>query len=174
MSLPKDDVSYNSKTEMLEEIVSLLGGRVAEQLTLGDISTGASNDIERATNIAKSMVTKYGMSERLGARTFGEQNSEPFIGLDYGRTVDYSQRQRQSSMRKFILLSIAHINGVHKFLPIIWISLNRLLNFSLKKKKSKVTSLTRCLKKSLTVQMPFRITKIQTIMISTAKMTTNN
>ena len=91
MSLPKDDVSYNSKTEMLEEIVSLLGGRVAEQLTLGDISTGASNDIERATNIAKSMVTKYGMSERLGARTFGEQNSEPFIGLDYGRTVDYSQ-----------------------------------------------------------------------------------
>ena len=91
MSLPKDDACYNSKTEMLEEIVSLLGGRVAEQLTLGDISTGASNDIERATNIAKSMVTKYGMSERLGARTFGDQNSEPFIGLEYGHSVDYSQ-----------------------------------------------------------------------------------
>lgn len=91
MSLPKDDLFYNSKTEMLEEIVSLLGGRVAEQLTLGDISTGASNDIERATNIAKAMVTKYGMSEKLGTRTFGEQNSEPFIGLDYGHSVDYSQ-----------------------------------------------------------------------------------
>lgn len=91
MSLPKDDISYNSKTEMLEEIVSLLGGRVAEQLTLGDISTGASNDIERATAIAKSMVTKYGMSEKLGARTFGDQHNEPFIGLDYGHTVDYSQ-----------------------------------------------------------------------------------
>lgn len=91
MSLPKDDACYNSKTEMLEEIVSLLGGRVAEQLTLGDISTGASNDIERATNIAKSMVTKYGMSDRLGARTFGDQNSEPFIGLEYGHSVDYSQ-----------------------------------------------------------------------------------
>lgn len=91
LSLPKDDTFFNSKTEMLEEIVSLLGGRVAEQLFLGDISTGASNDIERATNIAKSMVTKYGMSERLGTRTFGDQNNEVFIGLDYGHTVDYSQ-----------------------------------------------------------------------------------
>lgn len=76
---------------MTEEIISLLGGRVAEQLVLKDISTGASNDIERATNIAKSMVTKYGMSEKLGARTFGDQNNEVFIGLDYGHTVDYSQ-----------------------------------------------------------------------------------
>lgn len=91
LSLPKEDTFFNSKTEMLEEIVSLLGGRVAEQLFLGDISTGASNDIERATNIAKSMVTKYGMSERLGTRTFGDQNNEVFIGLDYGHTVDYSQ-----------------------------------------------------------------------------------
>lgn len=91
LSLPKEDTFYNSKTEMLEEIVVLLGGRVAEQLTLNDISTGASNDIERATNIAKLMVTKYGMSERLGARTFGDQNNEVFIGLDYGHTVDYSQ-----------------------------------------------------------------------------------
>ena len=62
-----------------------------EQLTLNDISTGASNDIERATKIAKSMVTRYGMSEKLGARTFGDQNNEVFIGLDYGHTVDYSQ-----------------------------------------------------------------------------------
>ena len=91
LSLPKEDVFYNSKTEMMEEIVVLLGGRVAEQLTLGDISTGAANDIERATAIAKSMVTRYGMSEKLGARTFGDQNNEVFIGLDYGHTIDYSQ-----------------------------------------------------------------------------------
>lgn len=91
LSLPQEDTYYKSKTEMTEEIISLLGGRVAEQLVLKDISTGASNDIERATNIAKSMVTKYGMSEKLGARTFGDQNNEVFIGLDYGHTVDYSQ-----------------------------------------------------------------------------------
>ncbi len=91
LSLPKEDAFYSSKTEMMEEIVVLLGGRVAEQLTLGDISTGAANDIERATAIAKAMVTKYGMSEKLGARTFGDQNNEVFIGLDYGHTVDYSQ-----------------------------------------------------------------------------------
>ena len=91
LSLPKEDACFNSKTEMMEEIVSLLGGRVAEQLCLGDISTGASNDIERATKIAKAMVTKYGMSDKLGARTFGDQNNEVFIGLDYGHTIDYSQ-----------------------------------------------------------------------------------
>ncbi len=91
LSLPKEDSFYSSRTEMMEEIVVLLGGRVAEQLTLGDISTGAANDIERATAIAKAMVTKYGMSEKLGARTFGDQNNEVFIGLDYGHTVDYSQ-----------------------------------------------------------------------------------
>ena len=91
LSLPKEDTFYHSKTEMLEEIVVLLGGRVAEELVLGDISTGASNDIERATNIAKSMVTRYGMSEKLGTRTFGDQNNEVFIGLDYGHTIDYSQ-----------------------------------------------------------------------------------
>ena len=91
LSLPQEDTYYKSKTEMTEEIISLRGGRVAEQLVLKDISTGASNDIERATNIAKSMVTKYGMSEKLGARTFGDQNNEVFIGLDYGHTVDYSQ-----------------------------------------------------------------------------------
>ena len=91
LSLPKEDVSYNSRIEMLEEIVVLLGGRVAESLTLDDISTGASNDLERATKIAKAMVTKYGMSERLGARTFGEQQDEVFLGLEAGHSADYSQ-----------------------------------------------------------------------------------
>ncbi len=91
LSLPKEDTSYNSRTEMVEEIVVLLGGRVAESLALDDISTGASNDLERATKIAKSMVTKYGMSEKLGARTFGEQSGEVFLGLEAGHSADYSQ-----------------------------------------------------------------------------------
>ncbi len=91
LSLPKDDTFFSSKTEMLEEIVSLLGGRVAEKLTLNDISTGASNDIERATKVAKSMVTRYGMSDNLGPITFGDPNNEVFIGRDYGHTADYSQ-----------------------------------------------------------------------------------
>jgi cell division protease FtsH len=91
LSLPKEDASYTSKIEMTEEIVSLLGGRVAEQLFLDDISTGASNDIERATTIAKNMVVKYGMGDKLGTRTFGSSNDEVFIGRDFGHTKDYSE-----------------------------------------------------------------------------------
>ena len=91
LSLPKDDASYTSKTEMLEEIVVLLGGRIAESLMLGDISTGASNDIERATVIARNMIVKYGMSEKLGTRVFGDSNDEVFIGRDFGHTKDYSE-----------------------------------------------------------------------------------
>ena len=91
LSLPKEDTSYTSKTEMLEEIVSLLGGRVAEKLFLDDISTGASNDIERATAIANNMIVKYGMSENLGTRAFGSSNDEVFIGRDFGHTKDYSE-----------------------------------------------------------------------------------
>lgn len=91
LSLPKEDVHYTSKTEMLEEIVSLLGGRVAEKLFLGDISTGASNDIERATAIAQNMIVKYGMSDTLGTRCFGTSGNEVFIGRDFGHTKDYSE-----------------------------------------------------------------------------------
>lgn len=91
LSLPSSDKSYSSKTEMIEEINSLLGGRVAEKLILNDISTGASNDIERATKIAKDMVTKYGMSDKLGPMVFGTDNDEVFIGKDFGRTRDYSE-----------------------------------------------------------------------------------
>jgi len=91
MSLPKDDSSHMSKTEMLEEIVSLLGGRVAESLFLEDICTGASNDIERATAIAKNMVVRFGMSDVLGTRSFASNNDEVFIGRDFGHTKDYSE-----------------------------------------------------------------------------------
>ncbi len=91
LSLPSHDKSYSSKREMEEEIVTLLGGRVAEKLILDDISTGASNDIQRATKIAKDMVTKYGMSDKLGTRCFGTGNDEVFIGKDFGQTRDYSE-----------------------------------------------------------------------------------
>ena len=90
MYRPTEDKSFMSKTEMEENIVSLLGGRVAEALILNDISTGASNDIERATQIARSMVTKYGMSDRMGAVMWGSSNGEVFLGRDFGHTKEYS------------------------------------------------------------------------------------
>ena len=92
MSLPKEDKSYKSRQEMKENLVVLLGGRVAESLTLDDICTGASNDIERATQIARSMVTKYGMSEKLGPICFtGSEGGEIFLGRDYGHAKEYSE-----------------------------------------------------------------------------------
>ncbi len=91
MYRPTEDKSFISKTEMLENIVSLLGGRASEELNLGDISTGASNDIERATQIAKAMVTKYGMSDRIGTITLGSDQDEVFIGRDWGHEKSYSE-----------------------------------------------------------------------------------
>ena len=90
--LPEDDVSFMTKKKMEASIVSLLGGRVAESLVLDDISTGASNDIERATKIARSMVTHYGMSEKLGTINYDSSENEVFIGRDLGRSKDYSER----------------------------------------------------------------------------------
>ena len=91
MYRPTEDKSFMSKTEMEENIVSLLGGRVAEALILNDISTGASNDIERATKIARSMVTKYGMSERIGALMLGSGQEEVFLGRDFAQAKEYSE-----------------------------------------------------------------------------------
>lgn len=91
MQLPTEDRSYHTRKEMEEELVVLLGGRVAEALTLDDISTGASNDIERATKMARSMVTKYGMSDLLGTITYGQDDSEPFLGRDMGHIRNYSE-----------------------------------------------------------------------------------
>ena len=85
-----EDKSFMSKSEMEDKIVSLLGGRVAEQLILNDISTGASNDIERASKIARNMVMRYGMSERLGAITFGNDQEEVFLGRDINNVKNYS------------------------------------------------------------------------------------
>lgn len=91
MYRPTEDKNFMSKTEMEENIVSLLGGRVAEALILNDISTGASNDIERATKIARSMVTKYGMSERIGTLMLGSDQSEVFLGRDLAQAKEYSE-----------------------------------------------------------------------------------
>ena len=91
MYRPTEDKSFMSKTEMEENIVSLLGGRVAEALILNDISTGASNDIERATKIARSMVTQYGMSERIGTLTLGQGQEEVFLGRDLAHAKEYSE-----------------------------------------------------------------------------------
>ena len=88
--LPKEDKSYMSKNEMIDEIVSLLGGRVAESIFLDDISTGASNDIERATDIARKMVMRYGMSDKLGPIAFGNPHEEVFLGRDFGEQKNYS------------------------------------------------------------------------------------
>ena len=91
MYRPTEDKSFMSKTEMEENIVSLLGGRVAEKLILNDISTGASNDIERASKIARDMVTKYGMSEKVGSIMFGSGQEEVFLGRDFTQSKNYSE-----------------------------------------------------------------------------------
>ena len=92
IALPNEDRSYQSKRYMEEQIVSLLGGRAAEKLMLGDISTGASNDIERASHIARKMVTAYGMSEKLGSIAFESGHDEVFIGKTMGQTRSYSEK----------------------------------------------------------------------------------
>ena len=91
MYLPDKDASYVTKTAMQESIVTLLGGRVAEQLVLEDISTGASNDLERATSTARSMVTRYGFSERLGPVVYGTDQAQTFLGRDLGQGKGYSE-----------------------------------------------------------------------------------
>ena len=91
LHLPQEDLSYATKNVMFEEIVSLLGGRVSEKLYLDDISTGASNDIQRASGIARQMVTKYGMSDKIGPILYGNESNEVFLGRDFATQRDYSE-----------------------------------------------------------------------------------
>jgi len=91
MRLPDEDRSYMSRSRLEEEIVGLLGGRVAEKLVIGDISTGAQNDIERATTIARKMVMDFGMSDTLGPLAFGSGSDEVFLGRDIGKGRSYSE-----------------------------------------------------------------------------------
>lgn len=91
LSIPKEDKVLNGRNEMLQELAVFLGGRVAEEIFCDDITTGASNDLERATKMARQMVTQYGMSTELGTQIFGQPNHEVFLGRDYGNTQDYSE-----------------------------------------------------------------------------------
>ena len=91
MSIPQEDKVLSGRKEMLDELAVFLGGRVAEEIFCDDITTGASNDLERATKMARSMVTPYGMSDELGHQIFGQPNHEVFLGRDYGNTKDYSE-----------------------------------------------------------------------------------
>ena len=103
--IPEEDVSFITKKQMEDRLVILLGGRVTEALVLDDISTGAQNDIERATKIARSMVTHYGMNDKLGPMTYGTDEEEVFMGRDFGRTRNYSEEVAasiDSEMRKLI------------------------------------------------------------------------
>ena len=91
MHLPTEDRTYTSKEKLLDEMVGLLGGRVAEKLILGDISTGAKNDIDRASSIARSMVMEYGMSDKIGTISYGSDSNEVFLGRDLGRGRNFSE-----------------------------------------------------------------------------------
>ena len=124
MYRPTEDKSFMSKTEMEENIVSLLGGRVAEAFILNDISTGASNDIERASQIARNMVTKYGMSEKVGTVMFGGGEGEVFLGRDFAQTKDYSEetaalideevkRIVQTAYEKAVKILTEHVDKLH-------------------------------------------------------------
>jgi len=91
MVLPENDKYSNTRAELLDQLAYMMGGRAAEELVFHDPTTGASNDIEKATNVARAMVTQYGMTERLGAIKLGSGDSEPFLGRDYGQGRDYSE-----------------------------------------------------------------------------------
>ena len=91
MSLPVEDRNYMTRTHLIHEVTMMLGGRVAEEIVLGEISTGASNDIERATNTIRQMVTRWGMSEELGTICFGEDEQQVFLGRDLGHSRNYSE-----------------------------------------------------------------------------------
>lgn len=105
LSLPKEDRYYATRSEMLDELKVLLGGRVAEALVLKEISSGASNDLQRATSLARQMICEYGMSPELGSMTFGHRQDQVFLGRDIGRDKDYSEEvaaKIDKEIRKFI------------------------------------------------------------------------
>lgn len=115
MHLPEKDRSYVTKTRMEEEIIVLLGGRVAEKLVLDDISTGASNDIERATGVARDMVTRYGFSEKLGPILYGSENHEVFLGRDYSQGRNYSENvasEIDAEIRELIETGYEHAKDI--------------------------------------------------------------
>ncbi|CEH35957.1 ATP-dependent zinc metalloprotease FtsH [Romboutsia lituseburensis] len=116
MQLPVEDKFYATKNEMKENIIVLLGGRVAEELVLDDISTGASNDLERVSATARAMVTKYGMSSKLGPMTFGDSNDEVFLGNSFGSKQNYSEEVASEIDREISALVDASYKKTKKLL----------------------------------------------------------
>ncbi len=115
LALPTEDKFLVTRGEMVDNLAMFLGGRVAEEIATGDITTGASNDIERATKMAKQMVTRYGMSEKLGPQTFGEANHEVFLGRDFSANADYSQEiafEIDKEVRRLIDDAYAHSHTI--------------------------------------------------------------
>ena len=135
MSLPTEDKSYMSKKRMLDELVSLLGGRVAEAIIIGDISTGASNDIERATGIARSMITKYGMSEKLGPITYGDDNNEVFLGKNYNHVRNYSESTAAAIDKEIANIMNAAYDRAQEILRLHIDKLHRVAQFLIKFEK---------------------------------------
>ena len=118
MHLPTEDTSYTSKSKLKDEMVGLLGGRAAEQLILGDISTGAKNDIDRASHIAKSMVMEYGMSEKIGTISYGSGHDEVFLGRDLGKSRDFSEEvgaEIDKEIKRFIDEAYEKANKLLKY-----------------------------------------------------------
>ncbi len=120
MPLPENDEMFNTKGKMLQDITTLLGGRVAEEIIFGDITTGASNDIKRATSTARAMVMQYGMSDKLGLITYGDDGDEVFIGRDLAHTRSYSEEVQKRSIRKFMVLSMNAMQKQERSFHSIW------------------------------------------------------
>ena len=148
MHLPERDRSYMSKSKLEDEIVGLLGGRVAEKLVLGDISTGAKNDIERATAIARKMVMDYGMSDNIGPIAFGSGQDEVFMGRDFGRTKNYSEEVAYKIDVEVKNLIDTGYNRAQKLLSEIYRSFMRLQPPFLKKRNLKLKSLNNYLQQA--------------------------
>jgi cell division protease FtsH len=135
LSLPREDKSHMSKSEMNESIATLLGGRVAEKLALDDISTGASNDIERATTIARNMVTKYGMSDKLGPIVFGSGHDEVFLGRDFTSQRNFSEDIAASIDAEIKNIIITAYNKAEQILKDNFDKLTEVSNLLLEKEK---------------------------------------
>ncbi len=105
ISMPEEDKHLTSRSELAEQMAVTLGGRAAEELVFGEITTGASNDLEKVTSTAKSMVMRYGMSDKLGPRVFGHDQSQPFLGRDFSNQADYSDeiaREIDDEIRRIV------------------------------------------------------------------------
>lgn len=150
MSLPEKDKSYVSKNEMYDNIIVLLGGRVAEKLILDDISTGASNDLERATSTARNMVTRYGFSDNLGPVVYGQGEHEVFLGRDYTNTPSYSDNVAAEIDNEIRTLVESAFNDAEKILKEHMDKLHLIAKYLMKNEKIDGVNFEKLMKGELT------------------------